>query len=304
MENIVDFSLSEYFERIAAATTFQEQLSVVEMDNSLRSPVQSKNYPMRLKAYSLLMVLSGEITIRVSYQSHTLKKNTVMHLHPDDIIEYTAYSADFKGYLIIHSAGFKAEIMAMTSGIRLQQAGLLKKLYTKQELSEEESLHLRKQIELIKDYISDKGHLYHSYVIKNQIINLFFDLDSIRWHKHGDGELGLSRNEILRQRFRELLVEECRLHREVSFYADKLCVTPDYLSKVIREYDGQSAARWIINAVITEAKILFREPDRTISQIATELNFPDQSTFGKFFKRNTGLSPLQYRKCEIQQTER
>lgn len=172
----------------------------------------------------------------------------------------------------------------MTSGIRLQQAGQLKKLHTRQELSEEESLRLRKQVELIKSYIPDKEHVYHSYVIKNQIINLFFDLDNCRWHRYGDGELGLSRSETLRQRFRELLMEECRMHREVTFYADKLCVTSDYLSKVVREYDGQSAAKWIINAVITEAKILLREPDKTINQIAIELNFPDQSTFGKFFK--------------------
>ena len=60
----------------------------------------------------------------------------------------------------------------------------------------------------------------------------------------------------------------------------------------------KSAAKWIINAVITEAKILLREPDKTINQIAIELNFPDQSTFGKFFKRNTGLSPLEYKKGE------
>ena len=140
-----------------------------------------------------------------------------MQVYPDDIIEHTAYSADFKGYLIIHSAELKKEIMAMTSGIRLQQAGQLKKLHTRQELSEEESLRLRKQVELIKSYIPDKEHVYHSYVIKNQIINLFFDLDNCRWHRYGDGELGLSRSETLRQRFRELLMEECRMHREVTF---------------------------------------------------------------------------------------
>ena len=298
MEQVVDLALPEYFERISAEATFQEQLSVIDMDNSRRSPVQVKNYPIRLKGYSLIFVLSGEITIGINYLSHTLKKNMVMQVYPDDIIEHTAYSADFKGYLIIHSAELKKEIMAMTSGIRLQQAGQLKKLHTRQELSEEESQRLRKQVELIKSYIPDKEHVYHSYVIKNQIINLFFDLDNCRWHRYGDGELGLSRSETLRQRFRELLMEECRMHREVTFYADKLCVTSDYLSKVVREYDRQSAAKWIINAVITEAKILLREPDKTINQIAIELNFPDQSTFGKFFKRNTGLSPLEYKKGE------
>ena len=186
MEQVVDLALPEYFERISAEATFQEQLSVIDIDNSRRSPVQVKNYPIRLKGYSLIFVLSGEITIGINYLSHTLKKNMVMQVYPDDIIEHTAYSADFKGYLIIHSAELKKEIMAMTSGIRLQQAGQLKKLHTRQELSEEESLRLRKQVELIKSYIPDKEHVYHSYVIKNQIINLFFDLDNCRWHRYGD----------------------------------------------------------------------------------------------------------------------
>ena len=100
MEQVVDLALPEYFERISAEATFQEQLSVIDMDNSRRSPVQVKNYPIRLKGYSLIFVLSGEITIGINYLSHTLKKNTVMQVYPDDIIEHTAYSADFKGYLI------------------------------------------------------------------------------------------------------------------------------------------------------------------------------------------------------------
>ena len=94
--------------------------------------------------------------------------------HPDDIIEHTAYSADFKGYLIIHSAELKKEIMAMTSGIRLQQAGQLKKLHTRQELSEEESLRLRKQVELIKSYIPDKEHHIENENLKRQTFNANF----------------------------------------------------------------------------------------------------------------------------------
>lgn len=296
MEEILDLALPEYFERIAACATFQKQLSVIEMDNSHHLPVRSKNYPIRLEAYSFIMVVSGEMVIGVSYLSHTLKKNMMMQLYPDDIIEHTAYSADFKGYLVVVSAELRAEIMALTSGIRLQQTHRLKELYARQELSGEEGLRLKTQLEILKGYISDTGHIYYSHIVKNQLITIFFDLGYSCWHRYGDGELVLSRNEILRQRFRELLVKECRVHREVGFYAGELCVTSDYLSKVVREYDGRSAAKWIIHAVITEAKILLREPDKTISQIATELNFPDQSTFGKFFKRNTGLAPLEYKK--------
>jgi len=296
MSKISDLSLSDYFERLSYTETFQKQLSVIDMGNIPDLDAGRKNYPMRLKAYSLLLVLAGEIKLGINYDLKILTGNTIMQLSPNDIIEHTAYSSDFKGYLIICSAGLRAEMLSMTASIQLQKAEQLKYIHPMQRLTEEQKSHLIIQVELIKKYIADKAHLHYDIVIKNQVINLFLDIDSIRWSKYGDGEIQPSRNEILRWKFRELLVQNCRQHRDVGFYADKLCVTADHLSRVVREFDRQSAGKWITNAVITEAKILLRKPDKTINQIAQDLNFPDQSTFGKFFKRNIGVSPLEYRK--------
>lgn len=133
-------------------------------------------------------------------------------------------------------------------------------------------------------------------MIRNEVACLQMELGHIRNRKHGNDLPELPRNELLRERFWELLLKNCKAHRDVGYYARELCITPDYLSKVVREYDGQSAMKWVVNAVITEAKILLRQPEKTINQIASELNFTDQSTFGKFFKRYTGQSPKQFRK--------
>ena len=97
------------------------------------------------------------------------------------------------------------------------------------------------------------------------MINLLLDITNSRWKKYGEREISFSRNEIIRQRFHELLLGNCRKHRDVGFYAQELCVTPDYLSKIIRECDGQSALKWITNAVVTEAKLLLRRPDMNVS---------------------------------------
>ena len=75
MEQVVDLALPEYFERISAEATFQEQLSVIDMDNSRRSPVQVKNYPIRLKGYSLIFVLSGEITLSLIHISEPTRRS-------------------------------------------------------------------------------------------------------------------------------------------------------------------------------------------------------------------------------------
>ncbi len=81
----------------------------------------------------------------------------------------------------------------------------------------------------------------------------------------------------------------------VGFYADKLCLTPKYLSKLIRNATGRSAPEWIDAYVILEAKNMLKYSNATIKEIVFRLNFPNQSVFYKFFKARTGMTPTEYR---------
>jgi len=105
-----------------------------------------------------------------------------------------------------------------------------------------------------------------------------------------------SKSDILVEKFLTLVKENFKRHRNVEFYADKLCLTPKYLSKVIKQNSNKTAADWIEDHLILEVKALLKSTDKTISQISDELNFPSQSFFGKYFKRRTGLPPKVYRK--------
>jgi AraC family transcriptional regulator, transcriptional activator of pobA len=84
--------------------------------------------------------------------------------------------------------------------------------------------------------------------------------------------------------------------RGMDFYTDKMCLTPKYLSKVIKEKSGKSVNEWIDDYVILGAKALLKSTNMTIQQISDELNFPSQSFFGKYFKRHADVSPKEYRK--------
>ena len=84
----------------------------------------------------------------------------------------------------------------------------------------------------------------------------------------------------------------------MQFYADKLCLTPKYLSKIVKEASGRSGPEWIDAFVILEAKNLLRYSDESIKEIAYKLKFPSASVFNKFFKANTGLIPSDYRRKE------
>jgi AraC-like DNA-binding protein len=99
-------------------------------------------------------------------------------------------------------------------------------------------------------------------------------------------------------RFMKLVTEYHSRERGMQFYADKLCLTPKYLSKIVKDASGRSGPEWIDDFVILEAKNLLRYSDESIKEIAYKLNFPSASVFNKFFKAKTGLGPSDYRRGE------
>jgi AraC-like DNA-binding protein len=97
------------------------------------------------------------------------------------------------------------------------------------------------------------------------------------------------------ERFIALVNEYHCSERGMAFYADKLCLTPKYLSKLIKQASGKSAPEWIDNFVILEAKNLLKYTNLAIKEIVFQLHFPNQSVFYKFFKAHTGMTPSEYR---------
>jgi YesN/AraC family two-component response regulator len=101
--------------------------------------------------------------------------------------------------------------------------------------------------------------------------------------------------EIIMKRFKSLLEGHSHRQHSVTWYADALMITPDYLSKLIREKEGRSARSMINESIINNAKVLMKQPELSLKEISERLNFPDQSSFGRFFKTNTGHSPKEFR---------
>ena len=104
-----------------------------------------------------------------------------------------------------------------------------------------------------------------------------------------------SRSRMLADQFLKLVSQYHTEYRNVGFYADKLCLTPKYLSRVIKSVTGRSAPEWIDAYVILEAKNLLKYSGLAIKEIVYRLNFPNQSVFYKFFKARTGMTPSEYR---------
>ena len=105
-----------------------------------------------------------------------------------------------------------------------------------------------------------------------------------------------SNKESIAMKFAMLVFENRETHREVAYYADQLCISPLYLTKVIQEVNGQSARDMIADYTIIGIKALLRNADITIKDVVRQSGFSSQSSFSRFFRKHTGMSPLEYRR--------
>ncbi len=104
------------------------------------------------------------------------------------------------------------------------------------------------------------------------------------------------RDRMIFEKFIALVNAHCREQRQLAYYADRLCLTERYLGVVVSHTSGTTAKEWIDRAVATAAKVLLRHTDKSISQIADELHFANDSFFCKYFRRIEGMAPGEYRK--------
>jgi AraC-like DNA-binding protein len=90
-----------------------------------------------------------------------------------------------------------------------------------------------------------------------------------------------------------------KIDRSVLYYADKLCITPKHLSAVVKAVSGHTAGDWIDKYVVLAAKVMLRSSSYTIQEISSDLNFSNQSFFGKYFKQHVGMSPSDFRLQDV-----
>lgn len=105
-----------------------------------------------------------------------------------------------------------------------------------------------------------------------------------------------SREQRLFTDFVQLVSEFAPEHHTIDFYASRLCLTPRYMSTIVRKVSGKSAKQWIDDALVTRIKIDLKHTDKSVARICDDMNFPNPSFLTKFFKRMTGQTPSQFRR--------
>lgn len=261
------------------------------------SGMHAFRYPCRIDAYIIGVGTEGETIQTFNLKEYRLRKDSMFLFPPRNILQRTGSEGNFKAHLIILTPHLLQRIHIDTK--QLVPLLLQFAAHPCLELTPEESRTLRGYISTIERELQAPETEFSDGIIGGLVSALIYKVGTILRHylaSHPEIEKPVqSRAEEYFKRFTALLGEHYIHERSVGFYARQLCITPKYLTTIIKQVSGKSASDWIDGYVILEAKTLLKYSHMSIQEIAYYLNFPNQSFFGSYFKRNTGMSPSQYK---------
>lgn len=299
MENLPLIEIAQMNKEMSGQDSFKNDFSIAEVDKSSYIYENEKQeYPtaVRLNALLMVLVLEGTAKISIDYIPYDIQANMLITIMPTHTIQVSETSHDFKARIMIVSKAFLDECNPTKKGATMVHYMQIRKNPCA-TIEPEDTCHLNAYFDLLRDKIRLRTHLFQKEVIQNSLIGFFLEIGNILGRKMDRmASTTLTRKEELFEQFLQLLFEHCREQHVVTFYAEKLFITPQYLSLILKELTGRSANKWIDDALIVEAKTLLKAPQATVQQVADMLHFSDQSTFGKFFKKHMGVSPMEYRK--------
>lgn len=251
-------------------------------------------HPCRLDAITMIICFKGELKSTVNMKQYTLSRNKVFLGLPTDIVSIDSMT-DFEMYTLILSDSFLREMNIDIQ--KLMQLYLSIRHNSTAPITDTEIKLLKHYYALTQEAIRSKDENVRD-IIKGLLTALIYKIISyVKKHIYITDDATnkqLHRSEYTYDKFMTLLSEFYLKERYVKFYADKLCLTPKYLSAIIKKVSGKSIAEWIDEYVLLEAMSRLKCSNMSIQEIAYYLNFATQSSFGKYFKQQTGYSPKQF----------
>lgn len=260
------------------------------------SQMQVFRFPCRIDAFIIGVGTEGETSVSFNLHEFRLKKDSMFIFTPKNILQVNSQQY-FKADVIAISPDFMRRI---NIDIKNMMPLFLKFVENPAlTLTPEESRSMRGMIAQIERETRGPETHFSFDIVSGLIAATIYKVGDIMYHdlaEHPEEQNNShNRAEEYFKQFTHLLGEHFREERSVGFYARQLCITPKYLTTLIKRISGQSVSEWIDNYVILEAKTLLKYSTMSIQEIAYYLNFPNQSFFGSYFKRNTGMSPSQYK---------
>ena len=247
---------------------------------------------MKVDVDTIIFCRKGTALIEIDLIPYEIVANTQLIIIAGSIVHNISNSDDFKISYII----FKHEVYDEATAQLEPSFTFFLKEYPCVQLGEKRINKMNYLVEAMEDFYNEKTNCFRVKILKNNIQSFLLDVyDKTRTLFKIDKSEEVGRREELFIKFIHLIHNFCPKEREVGFYAEKLYITSRYLSSITQSVAEKSAKYIIDKHAIQRIKIMLKYSNMSIQDISYELNFPDQSFFARYFKKYTGMTPIEYR---------
>ncbi|MBO5002096.1 MAG: AraC family transcriptional regulator [Prevotella sp.] len=252
------------------------------------------NEPRRMKCILLALCLHGKGQYSMDTEERMVKANDLIIINEEQVIDNYMLSSDISGIAIMLSPHFFSEIVKDIHD--LSSLFLFSRTHPVFSLTQDTCDTIKSYFNLIKEKMETKDHYFRKDVVRNLMSAMIYDLSHVIYQTQQQRNQKESRADAIFAEFIRLVERNFRHERRVSWYSERMSITPKYLSEMVKRASRRTPNEWIDNYVTLEIRVLLKNTTKSIKEITKELHFPNQSFFGKFFKEHVGMSPSEYRK--------
>ncbi|WP_337942680.1 helix-turn-helix domain-containing protein [Parabacteroides sp.] len=279
-------------------TSYSIKNDLIIYENVKQVPITP--YPSYIEHGILILCSEGYATFKVYNYEHILRKNELAIFLPGQLLSINAISDDFTISAFSISQSLFNDVL---SGIHRFSPHFF--FYMRNHfhypLTDSDCYNFGNYYKMVYTKALSPSNLYPRESVIHILRILFLDLyNSYKINSLPHIPTMDTHKKEVADKFFYLIMKHYKENREVAFYAKELCITPKYLTTVIKTVSGKSAKDWILEYIILEIKALLRDSTLNIQQIVIKTNFANQSSLGRFFRKHTGMSPSEYRKSMIE----
>ncbi len=270
------------------------KLLIIDTDahNSL---VETNALPGTIAAYGYTIVLHGWMTMLFNGREVHFTKDDLIIYTPGMMVSVIDISDDYRGICLVADKDFAFESPTMRDAIRAAYLPAVELSEPRLTLAEEDNLHLMELMGIIRRYLLSADHPFRSECLRTTYGLFLLELNAIQERT--------IRERRFPKRIEELFFDFLRLvpihfaeHHDVAFYASQLCITPRYLSQIVRDISGRTVVDYINQMLLMEASYLLQQTSLPVADIAVRLHFSETASLTRFFTRMKGINPSMYRK--------
>lgn len=250
--------------------------------------------PRRMTFILVALCTEGNAQFTIDTQRHDVKKNDIIVISDRHIIDDYTASDNANGLAMMMSVNFFYEVINDVRDVSL--LFLFSRNHPVVSLNEDEVQTFKEYFFFLKKKVADTTNHFKRDLVRTMVLAMFYDLSNVIYRVQQVENKRQTRADDIFTRFIKLVEDNYKKERRVSWYAEQLTITPKYLSETVKSVSKHTPNEWIDKYVTLEARVLLKTSTLSIKEISDELNFPNQSFLGKFFKEHVGMSPSAYRR--------